>query len=230
MDNAVHDNLIVYGDAMSCIAVKRQKGGAGATGILAVLLLSVIAFVSGCATVPLPNFHEVNNAIYRGGRPTEEGIRELAKMGVKTIVNLESGFFAKDTDDVLREAKWAKEAGINFIKVPMHPIYAPKAEEVNSAYEAISNKENQPVFVHCLHGSDRTGTVVASYRIFTDGWTFDKAFAEMKEYGHSALLYWWKDVIRKFLAPEPKKEAQAAVNNGREELERSAKKPCIKIT
>jgi len=36
----------------------------------------------------VPNFHTVNDNIYRGGQPSDEGLRALASAGVKTIVDL----------------------------------------------------------------------------------------------------------------------------------------------
>ena len=36
----------------------------------------------------LPNFQKVDEHVYRGAQPTDEGFRELAKLGIKTIVDL----------------------------------------------------------------------------------------------------------------------------------------------
>ena len=179
----------------------KPKGARLASYLPFALVVALLTVAAGCTMAPLPNFHRVSDSVYRGGRPTEEGIKVLSRMGIKTIVDLESGFFVKETDDVMREEDWARQAGIKFIKIPMHPFFAPDEAQVSSAYEALSNKDNQPVFVHCVRGSDRTGTVIASYRIFSEGWTFEKSFSEMKELGHrDIILFWWRDVIAKIFS------------------------------
>lgn len=144
-------------------------------------------------SISIPNFHKVDTNIYRGARPRQQGIREKKQMGIKTIVNLEGEIFEKVPGEVKKEKQWAEEAGIRFFHVSMHPFFAPKIEEIEQALNYISNPENQPVFVHCYRGSDRTGIVIAAYRIKFQGWSVEKAYNEMKTYGHrSTLLFWWK--------------------------------------
>jgi protein tyrosine/serine phosphatase len=45
----------------------------------------------------------------------------------------------------------------------------------------------KPVFIHCIHGCDRTGTMIACYRIAHDQWSNKAALAEAKRYGLSSL-------------------------------------------
>jgi protein tyrosine/serine phosphatase len=142
----------------------------------------------------IPNFHRVDNTnIYRGGRPKQQGMEVLKRLGIRTIVNLEREIFEKVPGEVKKERQWAEKAGIKFFHVPMHPIFAPKKEEIEKALAYITDSENQPVFVHCDYGSDRTGIVIAAYRIKSNGWSVEEAYNEMKKYGHrSTLLFWWK--------------------------------------
>lgn len=150
-------------------------------------------------TTTIPNFHKVDTNIYRGASPRQHGIEELKKLGIKTIVNLERELFEEEPGEVRKERQWAEKAGIKFIHVPMHPIFAPKVEDIEKALAYITNPANQPVFVHCERGSDRTGIVIAAYRIRYGGWTVEQTYEEMKRYGHmSILLFWWKDILYEF--------------------------------
>ncbi|MFZ5996977.1 MAG: fused DSP-PTPase phosphatase/NAD kinase-like protein [Nitrospirota bacterium] len=149
--------------------------------------------------VSIPNFHKVYDEVYRGARPREKGIKELKQMGIKTIVNLEREMFEKVPGEVKKERRWAEEAGIKFFHVPLHPFFAPKKEEIEKALAYITDPANHPVFVHCDRGSDRTGIVIAAYRMQVNGWSFEKAYAEMKRYGHrDKLLFWWKKSLLPF--------------------------------
>ena len=55
-----------------------------------------------------------------------------------------------------------------------------------------------PVFIHCQHGCDRTGTIVACYRMKHDQWTFEKAIAEANHYGLSMFERGMKRFIQDF--------------------------------
>ena len=75
--------------------------------LLAVCLVPLVGRTSRAAKRPvtwatkldrpgLPNLHKINNRLYRGDQPTAEGIKELEKLGVHTIVNLRSGHSDKE--------------------------------------------------------------------------------------------------------------------------------------
>ncbi len=170
--------------------------------ILIILMMGGFFFLFGnyvqSGEMSIPNFHKVDTGIYRGARPREQGIKELKQIGIKAIVNLEREIFEKVPGEVKKEKQWAEEAGIKFFHVPMHPFFAPKKEEIERALAYITDPANHPVFVHCDRGSDRTGVVIAAYRIRLNGWNFEKAYEEMKRYGHrDKLLFWWKNSLSK---------------------------------
>ena len=62
--------------------------------------------------------------------------------------------------------------------------FKPSAQRIRGIVTDISAAE-KPVFVHCLHGEDRTGLVIGAYRMLVERWSFDRAYAEMIAHGHS---------------------------------------------
>jgi protein tyrosine/serine phosphatase len=146
---------------------------------LAVCLLATPVFASS-ETSGLPNFHQVNDRLSRGAQPSEEGFQQLAKLGVKTIVDVrESG--GRSTE----EQRLVESLGMRYINVPMDGLAAPTMEQVARLHAIFDSAASGPVFIHCLHGADRTGTVIACYRIAHDHWENSKALAEAKSDGMS---------------------------------------------
>lgn len=141
------------------------------------------------ASDQLPNLHNVNANLWRSGRPTLTGVAQLKAANIKTIISLETYMF--DGDNGNGEENAAVQGGMKFIRIPLSGVTEPSVEDLNKAFAAIVDPANQPVLVHCRYGSDRTGMVVATYRIKQDKWTVEKAKAEMYQFGHSNLLSWW---------------------------------------
>jgi protein tyrosine phosphatase (PTP) superfamily phosphohydrolase (DUF442 family) len=141
----------------------------------------------------LPNFHEVNARLFRGGQPKPGGLRKLAARGVKTVINLRD-----DDERALDEEREAKSLGMKFFNLPLSLGGRPSREQIARALALIGAPENQPVFVHCHKGADRTGVVIAAYRITHDHWTGDEAQREADRYG----MGWWqrgkKDFVRDY--------------------------------
>jgi tyrosine-protein phosphatase SIW14 len=141
----------------------------------------------------LPNFHQVNQGLYRGAQPREGGIPQLAALGIKTILNL------RVADERSRaEEQEARAAGLNFFNVQMEGLDRPQDEQVKHALEIIGDPANQPVFVHCKHGADRTGVIIAIYRMTHDGWSTEEALREAKRYGLSMFQFGMKDYIKDY--------------------------------
>jgi protein tyrosine/serine phosphatase len=141
----------------------------------------------------LPNLYVVNTNLYRGGQPTEAGVKRLARMGVKTIINLRG-----EDEHSKKEQLWAQNAGIKFIGVNLNNWKRPKTADIEQVVKYINAPENQPVFVHCKRGADRTGTVIAVYRITHDGWTAQQANDEAKKFGFGWWQFWMKDYINDY--------------------------------
>ena len=139
------------------------------------------------------NFGQIGNALYRGAEPDAACLDHLAKLGVRMVVNLR-----EDDEDTAREQQLAEARGMRFTNIPMSGFRRPVDSEVRRALEVIAAGENQPVFVHCKRGRDRTGVVIAAWRMSHEGWTLERAYDEAKRF----RLAWWqlrmKDFIREF--------------------------------
>ena len=122
-------------------------------------------------TPGLPNLHRVSESLYRGAQPTAEGIRELKAMGVRTIINLRS--FHSDRDKI-------GETGLAYERIYMKPWHA-EEKEIVRFLQIVTDGKRTPAFVHCQHGADRTGTMIAVYRVAVQGWHKEEALREMTE-------------------------------------------------
>jgi len=121
----------------------------------------------------LPNLFQVSPDLYRGAQPKKEGIPELESLGIKTVLSLR---FFHDDSSVLGGASLKSEV-IPFL------TWHPEDEDVVRFLRIVSDPSKTPVFVHCRRGIDRTGTMVAIYRIVVQGWSREEAIREMTEGG-----------------------------------------------
>jgi len=174
---------------------------------LAICLMATPVF-AGSEIEGLPNFHQVNDRLSRGAQPSDAGFQRLAKLGVKTIVDLrEIGPRAT------AEQRVVESLGMRYINVPMNGFGAPTLEQVARLHAIFDSPATGPVFVHCLHGADRTGTVIACYRIAHDHWDNLKALAEAKSDGMS----WVERAMQHFVLDfSPSNSAWTAATAGAE--------------
>lgn len=126
------------------------------------------------------NLHKITDSLYRSAQPTEEGMKNLEKMGIKTIINLRA--FHSDKNKL-------KGTGLlnNELSVKTWHI---EDEDVIKVLKIIGKKENAPFLIHCQHGADRTGVMSAMYRIVVQGWSKDEAIKEMVEGGYGFHSVW----------------------------------------
>ena len=130
----------------------------------------------------LSNFNKVSDALYRGAKPEAEGFTSLKKLGVKTVVNLET--FHSD-----RERLEESKSGLAYEHIFMKAWHA-EDEDIVRFLKIVTDRSKTPVFIHCYHGSDRTGTMCAVYRIFVQGWSREDAVKELKEGGYGFHVIW----------------------------------------
>ncbi len=168
---------------------------------LALLALGLPAF-AGSSAPGIHNFFQVDEHVYRGAQPTDEGFQYLARIGVKTIIDL------READDRSQEEEsQVTAAGMKYINVPMTGLTPPTDSEINQILGILEDGKTGPVFVHCKRGADRTGAVIASYRIEHDGWDSHRALSEAKSLGMGLFQGPREGYIRTFHA----RNIQAAV-------------------
>lgn len=134
------------------------------------------------------NFAKISDALYRGAQPTAAGMAELKKLGIKTVVNLR--MMHSDRDEL-------KGLGLRYGHINCK-AWHPEDEDVARFLKIMANKDNHPVFVHCLHGADRTGMMVASYRIVEQGWKPEHAAKETHNFGFHKVFNEIQKYLKKF--------------------------------
>jgi protein tyrosine/serine phosphatase len=163
--------------------------------------MSVMAFVLAFAAIPsfaqqykeLPNFQKVSERLFRGAQPAAGGVKMLAKLGVNTIINLRG-----ENEQTRADRKQAEALGLRYYSLPMGGLSRPSDEQVERVLAIIKAPDSGTVFVHCKHGADRTGTVIACYRISQEGYTAETAQAEAKKYGMSWVQFGMKQYIGEY--------------------------------
>jgi protein tyrosine/serine phosphatase len=132
-----------------------------------------------------PNLHRITKNLYRSEQPTAEGMKNLEKLGIRTVINLRA--FSDDEDEV---------KGTNLRRERLR-IYTWSVDDkhVIEVMRFLANDANGPFLIHCKHGADRTGLMSAMYRVLHEGWTKEAAIEEMTkgDYGYHAV---WKNIIR----------------------------------
>ncbi|MCP4377988.1 MAG: dual specificity protein phosphatase family protein, partial [bacterium] len=133
------------------------------------------------------NFYRVSPTLYRGEQPTKEGMENLSKMGIKMIVSLR---------EYHGDSRLIGDLPLKYKRLKFNS-WRPKDEQVSEFLKLVSDPENQPVFVHCLHGADRTGMMCAACRVAFDGWSKPEAIDEWTRGGFGFHKI-FKDLVRYF--------------------------------
>ncbi len=166
--------------------------------ILPLVFVSFSVWATGADGVPgVPNFHQVDDHIYRGAQPTAEGFAGLSKLGVKTVIDLRRGNEHRQS-----EQETVEHAGMRYIHVPLNGYEPPSDQDIAKLLGMLDDSSGWPVFVHCKRGADRTGTVIACYRIEHDHWANQKALEEAKIHGMSWTEIWMQHFVLEFKPPK----------------------------
>lgn len=208
---------------------------------LSAVILCILGLLIACATAsppielsckrPLdsrvPNSCVVSEqTLWRGARPGAEAAAALVELGIKTVVSLE----------LLQDDRKAFEAAtisnrdpleIQYFQIrdwePLVLLALSKVDDHVAHFLAIARTQPKPIFVHCRSGQNRTGIMVAAYKVF-DGADIEETILEMKKYGG----LWSKsdaDYIRT-LTPERRAVIEKRVVDWVPRVKRSAKITC----
>ena len=152
---------------------------------------------------------EVSPSVYRGPRPTDRDLSYLAKLGVRTDINLQGGDldnFGLETlvsywepgelpENILQEKKQAEGLSLRFAHFPLNslaPLTASEDQAIDQILELMNSPAARPVFIHCEKGVDRTGLLIALYHLkYQTGWSVDSAYQEWLDLGHGGVHEWF---------------------------------------
>ena len=128
----------------------------------------------------LQNFYRVDSQVYRSAQPDRDGMRELEGKGIHTVLDLRYWH---------HDEKIARDTNLTILHLPM--MANDIDEKALRQAVALIRQAEKPVLVHCRYGADRTGAVIAAYRILEQGWSNEDAIEEMMRggYGHHYLLF-----------------------------------------
>ena len=155
-------------------------------GLLAGWIIFVVA--GGCLawfSSPVENFGCVEpDCLYRSAQPSAEGLRVVQKRhGIRTVINLRSPDTVRTRPLPQEEVAFARNHGMRFINLPYGD---PSPETQIEKFLAImDDPANHPVLIHCAEGKERSGVMVAAWRMRKQGWSYDRAVAEMESFGFS---------------------------------------------
>ena len=155
------------------------------------------ASTASVADVKIKNFGQMDDRFFRGAQPKEKQYKELADLGIKTIIDLRD-------DPEEYEKREAEAVGIRYVHLPMVAKQYPKPETVEEFLKLVDDPSTGKFFVHCAGGRHRTGVMGAVYRFNRYGWNFDQVYSEMKKYdfytrwGHGDFKKFVEDYAENF--------------------------------
>jgi protein-tyrosine phosphatase len=163
--------------------------------LVCIFVLSTPAF-AGSSVEGIHNFFQVDSHVFRGAQPTAAGFEYLAKIGVKTVLDLrEAGKRAQE------EEQTVTALGLKYVNVAMSGLTPPTEAQITKILALLEDNSSGAVFVHCMRGADRTGVVIAAYRIDHDHWNNEQALEEADSDGMSFFQVPRKNYIKNFQPP-----------------------------
>ena len=154
------------------------------------------------AHAEIRHFHKIDDNVYRGRQPSEQQYAELARMGIRTVLDLRGGALHSP-----HERKEVEANGMRYVTVRLSGIWEPKDRQMAKILGILEDPSMTPVYVHCRRGDDRLGMVIACYRVAHEHWTNRDALHEARQLGLNRFEFLMQRYILHF---DPNK-VQAAV-------------------
>jgi protein tyrosine/serine phosphatase len=190
--------------------MKRRFVSLLAVGMASAITLGTAGERGQPAQDGIRNFGKVSDTLYRGAEPGEAAFQTFKRLGIKAIIDLRMPGSALKT-----EAAQAHAGGILYTNIPLHGTGRPTGDQVNGLLSLLDTLP-APVFIHCQHGCDRTGTIIACYRIKHDKWSNEAALQEAEKYGLSTFERSMRKYVMAFgrsqNAKEPLRDEQTETN------------------
>jgi len=191
------------------LVVMIMKRNFGAFGVLlAMLLFAASAFAqeqaapaANAANIRIKNFGQMDDRFYRGAQPGKQDYKDLAALGIKTVIDLRE-------DPEPYEKPLVEAQGMKYVNIPMMGKKYPTVEATDAFLKTINDPATGKFFVHCAGGRHRTGAMGAVYRVQFYDWDFDQVYQEMKHYdfytrfGHQAFKDFVEDYANKKASSE----------------------------
>ena len=150
----------------------------------------------------VPSAGSITPALFRGAQPNSSAYGGLRKLGMNIVVDLRG-----EGGEVSAEKKSVEALGMKFVSLPWNGAGTPSRDELLTFFTLLRDNPDQKIFIHCEYGADRTGVMIALYRIAVDHWTAEQAISEMKAFHyHSFMLPHLAKYVRAFpaaLAADP---------------------------
>lgn len=173
--------------------MRRLRQAVSSVAVVLTLLYATASAQDTTNPTELPRFQQVSEKLFRSGQPRNGALSRLRELGINTIINLR-GRSAQTKSEEME----ARALGFNYYNVALPNWGRPQDGRVTRIMELIAAPENGRVLVHCKDGVDRTGTIVAIYRMTHEGWTSNKALAEANGYGMRRTQFWMRDYVEDY--------------------------------
>lgn len=141
---------------------------------------------------------EVEPGLFRGPRPSgDDDYLQLKKLGVQCILNVEGGFWGWLSGDQNTEFMDAYRHGFELNHLPMGAVFPPDVHDVYFAVTFLRNRK-VPTYLHCLEGRDRTGFLIAVYRMLYNNYSYDAAVKEMRAHNFHNYYFYWLPALKEW--------------------------------
>jgi tyrosine-protein phosphatase SIW14 len=160
--------------------------------ILAIGFFAILSLIAGTQAASsqsekdlrgVHNFGRVTDSLYRGAQPTSDGFKSLHAMGVGIVVD-----FREDRTEIGTEKREVESLGMKSVDIPWSANREPSSAQIVEFLDLVRANPDTKIFVHCRRGADRTGVMVAAYRIAVEHKSVADAVSEMHRYHYDWLF------------------------------------------
>jgi protein tyrosine phosphatase (PTP) superfamily phosphohydrolase (DUF442 family) len=175
--------------------------------VLASILGAASFFPAACPALPqvtsqtvskvdgIPNWANVTDNLFRGGQPASAGYKALQEMGVGIVVD-----FRDEPGEIAGERRDVEALGMKYVSIPWSGSNKPSTFQVVQFLDLVRANPQARIFAHCKRGADRTGVMIAAYRIVVQHKEVTDAVAEMHQYHYD---HFWLPQLERYVESLP---------------------------